>query len=538
MKLSWYLLPLYASLVLAQGPVATEPKIFFLGTLGGISHTAWVIEILDEVRTRGYNVSYVSNQANEKYIKNYPKVGFIPLQDPNTSVQFRDFFDLEKPFSKKAVAVVTTYFKDTYADQVSEYMTLMKTEKPDLMVCDHIAMACMDVAYHLNITVVVTSTVKVRVEPADHFTDESMLDSDMVSQSFMGRLKTSYQYAHERLRILLNIWPLDRKLQKIRRHMNIRKLRYLTPDSSAVKLFNQMFPLENPYPLNANEHYIGPIFLRQPQPLSNKLASFLDSHKKVVYIAFGQMYTPTQHEFNALVQALLTNYRHGIIDGFIWATVGLPSSMLDSFQSNRTINSHGFANNPDFLFEQWVPQYSVLNHTSTKLFISHAGTASTHEAVFNGVPILAHPFSSDQPTNAVQLQKAGVALINDRKTCTAESISKKIKTIMKDRYSEFVTRANELRGLAHIASRRKALAADIIEQLALYSRHGKAWFYQQDEPTYHLFMPSWYKLCLAYIAFKLGGLGVQTFRQHLSKMAYQTLTQGRDFTYSQSKKLQ
>jgi UDP-glucoronosyl and UDP-glucosyl transferase len=299
-----------------------------------------------------------------------------------------------------------------------------------------------------------------------------------------------------------------------------------------------MFPLENPYPLDANEHYIGPIFISQPQPLSDRLASFLDSHKKVVYVAFGQMYTPTQHEFNALAQALLISYRHGIIDGFIWATVGLPTSMLDIFQSNRTINSLGFANNPDFLFEQWVPQYSILNHTSTKLFISHAGTASTHEAVFNGVPILAHPFSSDQPVNALQLEKAGVALVNDRKTCTAESISRKIKTILKDQYSEFVTKANELRGLAHIASRRKSLAADLIEQLALYSRQGKAWFYQQDEPTHTLFTPSWRKLCLIYIAIKVGSLGVRVFRNQMGEMAYRKLTQGRDLVYTQSKKLQ
>ena len=109
---------------------------------------------------------------------------------------------------------------------------------------------------------------------------------------------------------------------------------------------------------------------------------------------------------------------------------------------------------------------------------------------------------------------------------------------MKDRYDEFVTKANELRGLAYIASRRKSLAADILEQLTLYSRHGKAWFYQQDKPTYHLFLPSWCKLCLAYMAIKIGGLGVRFFRKQISGMAYRTLTQGRDLTYSESKKLQ
>lgn len=375
-------------------------------------------------------------------------------------------------------------------------------------------------------------------EPPDQFVDVNTLDSDANRYSISARLISSYQYVRERIRLCMTILPLAQELGRIRNQLKIGRLNYVDANSGAVKLINQMFPLENPYSVDANEHYIGPIFVSQPQPLSDKLATFLDSHKKVVYVAFGQMYTPTQPEFNALVQGLLTNYRHGIIDGFIWATVGLPTSMLDIFQSNRTINSLGFANNPDFLFEQWVPQYSVLNHTSTKLFISHAGTASSHEAVFNGVPILAHPFSSDQPANALQLEKAGVALVNDRKTCTAESISRKIKTILKDRNSEFVAKANELRGYAYIASRRKALAADILEQLALYSRHGKAWYYRQEEPTHNLLNPSWFKLCIAYIAiFKLGRVGVRLLRKQLSKMAYQTLTQHRGLTYTKSKKL-
>jgi hypothetical protein len=169
MKLSWYFILFYASLVLAQGlvpvpdqPLAPQPKIFFLGTLGGISHTAWVIEILDLVRTRGYNVSYVSFKANQKYIKNHPEIGFIPLPDLKTSVQFRDFFDPEEWFSQKVQQSMWTYFKETLADQLVNAVSIMKTEKPDLMVCDHTAVACMDAAHHLNITVVLTSTVKIR----------------------------------------------------------------------------------------------------------------------------------------------------------------------------------------------------------------------------------------------------------------------------------------------------------------------------------------------------------------------------------------
>jgi Zn-dependent M32 family carboxypeptidase len=150
---------------------------------------------------------------------------------------------------------------------------------------------------------------------------------------------------------------------------------------------------------------------------------------------------------------------------------------------------------------------------------------------------LAHPFSSDQPSNAIQLEKAGVALINNRKTCTAESISRKIKTILKDRQQEFITKANELRTFAHIAKRRKELAADILEQQVLCSREGKAWYYEQEDDYWHLFMPSWRKIVISLISLKVAPYFFGALRKYMSKMVYQRITQGPKVVYSKSKKL-
>lgn len=365
--------------------------------------------------------------------------------------------------------------------------------------------------------------------------DVDYIDSDDRNMSFGARIASSFKYLAYKCRLYRNAIPLVLYVEYISRQVNVPRFKYASKNSGAVQIINQMFPIEMPHALDPAEHYIGPIFISNAQPLTDKLKTFLNTHSNVVYIAFGQMYVPTQHEFNALVLSLLDNYYQGIIDGFIWATVGLPASVITNFEANYTTSR--LTNNPDLLFEKWVPQYSILNHTSTKMFISHGGTASTHEAVFNGVPILAHPFTSDQPANALQLEKAGIALVNDRKKCTAESVSRKIRTIMKDRREEFVTKSNELRTLAHIASKKKDLAADILEQQLLCSRNGKPWYYIDQEQYWRIFAPSWRKLALALIAMRVSPLLLRSFRRYISQKMYARQTLSSHTVYTKSKKL-
>ena len=48
----------------------------------------------------------------------------------------------------------------------------------------------------------------------------------------------------------------------------------------------------------------------------------------------------------------------------------------------------------------WIPQNDLLGHPKIKLFISHVGMSSFHEAAYHGVPLVAVPFVGDQTDNA------------------------------------------------------------------------------------------------------------------------------------------
>lgn len=61
------------------------------------------------------------------------------------------------------------------------------------------------------------------------------------------------------------------------------------------------------------------------------------------------------------------------------------------------------------LVRPWLPQQDILGHHRLRLFITHGGLLSQHEAVFHGVPLLVLPVFCDHDANAAQAQHDGYA---------------------------------------------------------------------------------------------------------------------------------
>ncbi|KAL3533746.1 hypothetical protein ACH5RR_007267 [Cinchona calisaya] len=57
------------------------------------------------------------------------------------------------------------------------------------------------------------------------------------------------------------------------------------------------------------------------------------------------------------------------------------------------------------ILRDWAPQLGILGHLSTVGFISHCGWNSCIESITMGVPVAAWPMHSDQPRNALLLEK-------------------------------------------------------------------------------------------------------------------------------------
>ncbi|KAI9113408.1 hypothetical protein K1719_015335 [Acacia pycnantha] len=117
----------------------------------------------------------------------------------------------------------------------------------------------------------------------------------------------------------------------------------------------------------------------------------------VIYISFGSIIVLTQKQMDNIAMALRNTKK-----SFLWVVKParkdceeddsanlLPSEFLEE----ATTKERG-------LVVSWCPQEKVLMHRSVGCFMTHCGWNSTVETVVAGVPVIAYPKWSDQPTNA------------------------------------------------------------------------------------------------------------------------------------------
>ncbi|MGE6229956.1 macrolide family glycosyltransferase [Paenibacillus chitinolyticus] len=84
---------------------------------------------------------------------------------------------------------------------------------------------------------------------------------------------------------------------------------------------------------------------------------------------------------------------------------------------------------PDnFIVKNYVPQTEVLQHT--KLFITHGGMNSTHEGLYNGVPLVVIPQNADQPMVAAQVAKIGAGLALQMQGLTAHQLREAVDQVL------------------------------------------------------------------------------------------------------------
>src|SRR3954447_1760709 len=136
-------------------------------------------------------------------------------------------------------------------------------------------------------------------------------------------------------------------------------------------------------------------------PLTPELSSFINMHKRVLYVSFGTRFFATIENNNKLLQSFVEAVNKNIIDGVVWA---LSQTSKDDFSptlnlsDGTQVQTSSILNNehPHILIVKFAPQFAVLNHTNTKLFLSHGGAGSSHESLYTGTPMLVLPFGADQ----------------------------------------------------------------------------------------------------------------------------------------------
>ncbi|KAJ1290438.1 hypothetical protein BS78_02G243200 [Paspalum vaginatum] len=121
---------------------------------------------------------------------------------------------------------------------------------------------------------------------------------------------------------------------------------------------------------------------------------WLDAHplRSVVYVSFGSIASLAPNQMEEIAEGQI--YSSGM--PFLWVvrateTPKLPKNFVDRAKARGLVVS-------------WCQQLDVLAHPSVGCFVTHGGWNSTLEAIASGVPVVAVPHWSDQPTNAKYVQ--------------------------------------------------------------------------------------------------------------------------------------
>lgn len=120
--------------------------------------------------------------------------------------------------------------------------------------------------------------------------------------------------------------------------------------------------------------------------------------KQRIYVSFG---TIVWRNFEDAARQALEVIREAVADlPGSTALASLGGAQLGDWAERMQL--------PNFRVENYVDQWSVLSASS--VYITHQGLNSTHEAAFQGVPMISYPFFHDQPGMAECSQKLGLAV--------------------------------------------------------------------------------------------------------------------------------
>lgn len=298
------------------------------------------------------------------------------------------------------------------------------------------------------------------------FSTELQSFPERFKQKFMAPWIALYYY-----------WPHLQNISARRRALGI-VVKFESPNETwkdSLKLVNCLFGFIPPRPIGPMAEYVGPIIPQKYKPLSGDLEDYLNAHKRLVYVAFGQSAVPSSEDIKLVLTSLLESIELGTFDGFLWSTVHstgfFPESITTASNITYNVKNMFDFSNPHARMMQWIPQTAVLLHPSTTLFISHGGLGSWYESMYAAKPMVVFPFFGDQPGNALTIEREGLGGYFRADASVEEGVALLRKVAVDETTKNNIKR---MQALVQIHSKHGIIrGADIVEEVAYTHKDGK-----------------------------------------------------------------
>lgn len=184
---------------------------------------------------------------------------------------------------------------------------------------------------------------------------------------------------------------------------------------TALMLVNSNPAVDYPDSLPPNIIQVGGLQIKDAKPVPKEFDDFLRKGKKGAVLMTLGTNVRSDEIGQERIDIVLEAFRQIPEYNFLWKFE--TSEMLKNLPSNVKISD-------------WLPQNDILAHPSLKLFITHAGLLSTHEATWWGVPMVGIPLIADQHRNLYKSVRAEVALKVDFQTLTIEKLKTAIREVL------------------------------------------------------------------------------------------------------------
>ncbi|KAI8072919.1 hypothetical protein BC940DRAFT_291930 [Gongronella butleri] len=458
----------FVAILLFHG--ASAGSIVVSTMIGGVSHTRWILEVCDILQQRGHNITFVSRDHQIHLAK--PYLGFkrhslgpsvIPADDRNLFLAF------SKLSQAQVFAQARQFFNVALKKDYPLYIEYLKEQKPDAVICDALNEACIEATVTLRIPLVISCTFQLKSDSrapyinavgSKYWTTEEM--------TLWERFVTNYVQMSA---FMYNLIPVMMRRNQIRKELGLpSNLDRTASWDNSLRIINSFFGLTPSQLLGPHTHLVGPIISNRYEPLTGDLLQFMNTHNRVVYVAFGSQFVPDDRGLVALLGGLLDAYEAGILDGVVWSSyLAVPPSdpLLQVCSSAQPLNCHRVYDMPMLSWFNalgWAPQRALLMHASTRLYVTHSGAESTHEAILSGKPMLCHPFKGDEIMYSTRVTEMGIALTHDREHVTRSLVRAQLHELLTDPTGYIASNVTRWKALASINGRRITHAADLIEE--------------------------------------------------------------------------
>lgn len=184
---------------------------------------------------------------------------------------------------------------------------------------------------------------------------------------------------------------------------------------TALMLVNSNPAVDYPDSLPPNIIQVGGLQIKDPKPVPEEFEAFLSNGKKgSVLMALGTNIRSDEIGEDK-IKMVIEAFRQTPDYNFLWKFE--TTEMLKNLPPNVKISA-------------WLPQNDILALPTTKLFISHGGLLSSHEASWWGVPVVGIPFLADQHRNLHKLVTIKGAAKVEFKTMTTEKLKTAIDEVL------------------------------------------------------------------------------------------------------------